>query len=549
MRRRGLLGLAGALVAGQARAQAPGTTLRVRFNSDIRGTDPFGSRDENTDAVLLHCVEGLVAFRENTEVAPLLAERIEVGDEGRRYTFHLRNGARFHNGAALTSAEVLWTWHRLMDPATQWRGLPDFDGHGAAKITGIEAPDARTVVFTLAEPSALFLVNMARPDYGGSAILHPDSVADGKWRAPVGTGPFSMGAWVPGQSIELRRNGAYASLPGPRDGYTGGKQAAVDRVMIGIVPDNTAASAALRSGAIDVMWPVSPASYDELKSDPGVATEVTPIMNLYAILLQTQDPLLKDVRIRRAFAMALDTGAIAGAITEGLAQPNPSIVPSSSPYYSQVQRVGVPSDPAAAKRLLAQAGYAGQPIVLLANNQYPTMNDMAVLAQAMAADAGLNLKIEVLDWATQLDRYTRGQPTRRWPFCYFVAARPVAQSFETLVSGAKSALAAQGLGQPGSPWRPKLARVKHAAHRQGQTPGPVRRTAPQDDRVTCRCRWSPCSTAARSARRVSARTSVGSPDLAGRHSRASGTCRLSRRVGATHHVAARKVVGFTHPTV
>ncbi len=405
-----LPGLAPLLASGPAGAVSD--TLRVAMNSDIRGTDPFGNRDQNTDAVLQQCIEGLVALRENAEIAPMLAESWEVSVDGRTYTFRLRGGVRFHNGAVLSSADVAYSWHRLLDPASLWRGRSDFDGKGAAgatRVMNISTPDARTVVFTLDRPSALFLVNMARPDYGAAAILHRDSWgADGKWVKPIGTGPFMFGEWRPGQSIALPRFPDYAALPGPIDGFAGGKRALVGRVLVTIIPDADAAVLALKSGAVDVIWPVSPTSVAMLKGDPAVRMQFTPVLDLYAVLLQTQDSLLKDVRVRRALAMSLDARQLAAGATEGLATPNSSAIAATSPYHTAVEDKGWPYDPAAARRLLAAAGYRGQPITLLANKQYPTMYAAAVLVQAMAASSGFNLRIEVLDWATQLDRYLHG---------------------------------------------------------------------------------------------------------------------------------------------
>ena len=131
--------LAGAF-AGAAHA-ATDTVLRVQLNADIRSTDPGVNRDGNTDAVVMHMVEGLVALREDTSIGPLLADKVTPSKDGKTYTFRLRDGVHFHNGATLTSAEVVWTWKRYLTPATQWRCLPDFDGHGIAKILSVEAID------------------------------------------------------------------------------------------------------------------------------------------------------------------------------------------------------------------------------------------------------------------------------------------------------------------------------------------------------------------------------------------------------------------------
>lgn len=400
----GVLALAGA--PGIASADS---LLRVRLNHDILSTDPGTLRDENTDAVLLHVVEGLVAFRENGEVAPLLARSYQVSADGLTYTFHLRPGLLFHDGTPVTAQAVVWSLHRYLDPATHWRCLPDFTGHGATRIVSVTAADRLTATIRIDRPSALFLQNLARPDCGETAILSPASVASsGAWLAPIGTGPFELAAWQPGRSIDLVRFRRYASLPGPRDGFTGGKHALVERIRFMVIPDPSAAVVALASGAVDVFDSVPPIELGALERAPGVRLDRHPIMDCFAFLLQTTDPLLRDVRIRRAIALSLDTRAMSLAAMHGLAMPNNSVVAASSPFYDGTQAKGFRPDIPLAKKLLAQAGYHGQPIAITTNRQYPAMFDLAVLAQAMAQQAGIALRIEVVDWATQLDRYSHG---------------------------------------------------------------------------------------------------------------------------------------------
>jgi len=88
-------------------------------------------------------VEGLVAFREDATVGPLLADKVDVSADGTVYTFTLRDGIRFHNGAPMTAEDVVWAWQRYLDPASKWRCLPELSG-GVAKILDVSAKDART---------------------------------------------------------------------------------------------------------------------------------------------------------------------------------------------------------------------------------------------------------------------------------------------------------------------------------------------------------------------------------------------------------------------
>jgi peptide/nickel transport system substrate-binding protein len=426
-----LLALGGTALA----AERGDYTIRVSLNADIRSTQPGGNRDANTDAVMMHVVEGLVAYREDTSIGPLLAEKVETSADGLRYTFTLRQGVTFHNGARVTSAEVLSSLKRYMDPAYGWRCLPDLDGRGLAKLVSVEATDDRTVVMQLDKPSAIFLSILARPDCGQTAVMHPDSVGpDGQWRAPVGTGPYRLGEWRRGQSVELTRFDGYASRGGAEDGFTGGKNAYAAKLRFTVIPDSSATKAALLSGALDVMGEVPMSEAVDLRSRPGVRLEHASSMGVTGFLFQTRDPLLRDPRMRRAFALAIDAGQIVDSTMEGTAESNPSIVPIRSPWHSAAQSVRPPRDVAAAKRLLAEAGYRGQTIRMIANRRYPNVFDAAVAAQAMAAEAGLKIELEVLDWASQLDRYTNGN-YQMMSFIYSARLDP-SLSYE-MVSGPK----------------------------------------------------------------------------------------------------------------
>jgi peptide/nickel transport system substrate-binding protein len=412
-------------------ALAAGGVLRARMNADIRSTDPGTNRDANTDGVIGHVVEGLVAFREDTSVGPMLAESWETSEDGKTYTFRLRQGIKFHNGATMTSDDVVWSFKRWLDPATQWRCLSEFSDNGITRILRVEAPNPQMVVITLERPTALFLGTLARPDCGQTAILHRDSIGpDGKWSTPIGTGPFKLGEWKRGQYVDLIRFDDYVSRAEPRDGYAGGKKVEIDKVRINFIPDSSAAKAGLLSGSLDFISSLSIPDLEDLKTRPDVQLSITPALGLTGILLQSRDPLLQDARIRRALALSLDTKEIADVVMQGTASANNSALPIGSPFHGAVEDQGYTQDIAQAKKLLSEAGYKGQPIKLIANKRYSFVFDSAVLVQAMAQAIGLKIDIEVLDWATQLDRYTKGD-YQAMSFVYSARLDP-SLSFEML---------------------------------------------------------------------------------------------------------------------
>jgi peptide/nickel transport system substrate-binding protein len=382
--------------------------LRVALTSDVRSTNPGVGRDANSDIVMHHVLEGLVAFREDFTVVPMLAEGWQVEDAGLTYRFKLREGLRFHNGAAVTAAEVVWSWRRYLDPKTQWQCIRFFDGAQGPKVEAVEAADDRTVVFHLREASGLFLIGMANIQCN-AAILHPDSVgADGAWKAPISTGPYVIKDWQRGRQIELTRFAGYKPLPGPRDGMAGGKIALAERIRFLAIPDLSVMKTALLAGNIDVAPTISSNDIEEMKAR-RMQVSVQPSFGWQVILLQTRDPLLADVRIRRAIAHAIDRRELASALSFGLAGPNPSAVPLASPYTGPVFTEWPAFDVSAAKRLLKEAGYNGQVLRIQTNSRPGGYFDAAVMVQAMLGAAGIKVELETLDWATQLANYGAGK--------------------------------------------------------------------------------------------------------------------------------------------
>ena len=398
-----------AAVRTQAQDVTPEGTIVVAMNSDIRTTNPGVNRDGNTDSVMMHIVEGLVAYREDGAPAPLLAQSIDVADDGKTYTFHLREGIKFHNGAALTADDVIWSWRRYLDPKTMWTCLADFDGSRGLKIVSIDAPETRTVLFRLNRAAPLLLTPMAALHCGASAIVHRDSVnADGSWKSPIGTGPYRLDTWRRGEYIELAAFADYASRGGPPDGYAGGKIAYAQKLRWLFIRDDAARRVALIKGQIDVLPIVQVSEFAQIKKLPQVVLKSAPLLGVNALLMQTRDPILADAKFRLALATALDTHAIAEIASGGTGVASASIVPVSSPYFSAAQKKSYEFSLARAKQLLAESNYRGEKIKLVTNRRYPDMYDQSIMIQSMAREAGIRIELEVTEWATALERYQSG---------------------------------------------------------------------------------------------------------------------------------------------
>ncbi|WP_306007051.1 ABC transporter substrate-binding protein [Aquicoccus porphyridii] len=396
-----------ALLAGLATGAAA-DTLVVRLNSDIRGTDGV-NRDANTDTVLHHVFETLVAFRDDLTVGPLLAESWEVSEDGKTYSFTLREGAMFHNGDPVTSQDVKWNWERRNSEEVDWFCKPYFDGSQGLEVTSVETPDERTVVFNLAGSNALFLAQLANIQCNMWIASPENANDDGSWKqeTAIGSGPFMLGAWEKGQSITLEKFADYAPLDTPMSGLAGDRTAKVDEVEFLIVPDQSTAETALYAGQIDVLPGLDAAKIEEAEGK-GMAVSSTAGLSFTPILIQTDDDLMSDVRLRRAISHAVDFEAIAEARSYGLAEWNSSAVAQASAYFDADFREWPGYDLEKSRALLDEAGYDGEPIVIQTNSRYTGMYENGVLLQAMLQQAGINAELQTLEWATQLDNYLAG---------------------------------------------------------------------------------------------------------------------------------------------
>lgn len=399
--------------AGLASAQQKGGTLNIVLGADIRSLDA-SKTDNNTDSLLYHLYDPLVAFKNDLTVGPALADSWEVSADGKTYTFKLKQ-ATYHNGDKVTAGDFKWLWERRMASKegsdSPWLCIPTFDGSRGLKVEKVDAPDDSTLVFTLNAPNTLFLVRLADP-VCNIWVASPKNVgADGKWIAgsAIGSGPFSLKEWKNEQYISLARFDGYVPGKGERSGQSGDRTAYVDEARFLIIPDKTAAETALFAGEVDVVSTISPSRVEDLKSK-GVTVLSSPGLSLTAMLIQTQDPLLSNVKMRQAIAHALDGKQFAAAQTRGMAEFNPSGVPQSSAYFDPSFVDNWPAyDPEAAKKLLEEAGYKGEPIKLQTNKRYIGMYDNAVVVQGLLAASGINVELEVLDWAAQLDNFFSGK--------------------------------------------------------------------------------------------------------------------------------------------
>lgn len=324
---------------------------------DPKTLDPINTDIAEAVHILTNVFDTLVTYDdETTDIVPALAESWEHSDDGLTWTFRLRPGVMFHDGAPLTSEAVKVSLERLtsdiesadtkgpakakhplvFDPARPYRSA-------YTMIDEIQTPDERTVVLKLKAPSAILLANLAMFP---ASIVSPAALAKlGEKSAehPVGTGPFRFVEWSRDEKL----------VTAAFDEHWRGRPQ-IDQLIFVPVRENATRVQRLSRGEIHLADSLTPVELDSLAKRPGLAVQEAEGLNVAYLAMQTEKPPLDVLAVRRAIYMAIDKQALVKLGYAGHAQPAVSMVPPAMWGYSDAFEVP-PYDPAAAKALLEQA--------------------------------------------------------------------------------------------------------------------------------------------------------------------------------------------------
>jgi peptide/nickel transport system substrate-binding protein len=319
------------------------------------------------------------------KLVPWLAERWHTADS-RNYTFFLKRGVKFHNGRELRAADVKFVIERALDPATKHPHREHY-----AAIGDVIVKDDSTITFSLKSPNANFLLDLARP----GSVIYPREAVDTLKSAPVGTGPFKVGEWVRGDRITLVRNAEYHVKGLPK----------VERATFRFIADPNSALAALKAGDVDAsLFGLGPEHVRSLRNDARFTVIAGDTTNDVVMAMNNSRKPFTDVRVRRAVTHAIDKRSVLEGAMFGMGKILGSNVDPLNPYYTDVSGV-VPYDPARARKLLAEAGYAGGfETVLRVTPQYQYTVRTGEIIVDQLKKVGINVRLEQIEWSQWLGR-------------------------------------------------------------------------------------------------------------------------------------------------
>jgi ABC-type transport system substrate-binding protein len=370
----------------------------IALGDNIRTIDPIGSPSVDAASERLRTLifNSLVKKNEKFEYVGELASDIKRSDDGLTFTFTLQDGVKFHDGRVLTSADVKYTLDLLFS-SNFAKSASFYEGEGTDKrslIKSVEAPDARTVVVTLTKPWVGLLSNLVP-----IPIIPKDSYESQKTH-PVGTGPFKF--------IRYDNTQQVCDVEAFNDYWEGAPKLPAIRVRV--ISDMNAMQAELQSGRVDIApmpTSLSPDAVKRLEQDPNLQVKAFQGSNVVLLTLNTASPPLDNVKVRQAIAYAIDRESLIKNLLLGYGKIAHSIIPEESWSYSPGQTYAY--DPAAAKRLLAEAGVRfDKPVVYKLSGSSIAGRQYAGVIQNQLKEVGIPVEIQTPEQNTLFDELRRG---------------------------------------------------------------------------------------------------------------------------------------------
>jgi peptide/nickel transport system substrate-binding protein len=384
-----------------------GGTLVWGRGADAVSLDPADITDGESVKPVEAIFDTLVRYKPgSTEVEPALATAWTVSDDRKTWTFTLREGVKFHDGAPLNADAVVFTFERQRDekhPFHQgefvyWKDQFSF-------VTKVEKKDDKTVVFTLDRPFVPFLTNLAMFT---ASIVTPTSFEAAKAKGespaakPVGTGPFKLVEWRRGDAIVLE---AF-------DEHWGGRPH-LDKLVLRTIPDNTSRLKLLQKGDLSGMDGLNLADVKVAAGDANLNVLAQPGMNVAYLAFNTKKKPFDDPRVRRACALALDLGRVSQKIYYGLATPAANPLPPTLFGHTDALKARA-ADREEAKKLLKEAGLEKGFTTTLwtMTNPRPYLPQPDKLAQYVkAAFQAIGVEVTTVpkEWASYLEEIQKAE--------------------------------------------------------------------------------------------------------------------------------------------
>lgn len=382
-------------MTANAVAQTPPNVLVVGQIAEPQSLDPQHVSAVNDFRILMNVYDGLVRYKDGTlEVEPALATDWTISEDGTEYTFNLREGVTFQDGSPFNAEAVVFNFERMID-----EDHPNHTGTFPlafyfSAVNSVEAVDDLTVKFTLNEPFAPFLSNLAYPAGLIVSKAAVEKFGEDFDRNPVGTGAFKFVEWQSNTRVVVDRFDDYWDGAAP-----------LDAVVYRPITDANTRVAEMLSGGIDVMVEVPPDNVSTFASDDAFTLYEEAGPHLWFLILNAKEGPMADVRVRQAANYAVNKQALVDNVLQGTASVAAGPTPPAFNWAYNEDLDPYPYDPEKARELLAEAGAEGASLTFYVTEGGSGMLDPIAMGTAIQADlqaVGLDVTIETYEWNTFL---------------------------------------------------------------------------------------------------------------------------------------------------
>lgn len=386
------------------------SVLKLRDSGDINQLDPLFSTAYPPRDMSYLIWDTLFSMDSNLEPQPQMVGDFSISDDGLIYDFTLRADQVFHDGAPVTSADVIASIER-------WMTKDSLGMEIQKRMASLEAVDDTSFRITLNEPFGQVLNGLGRMTAYPLFIM-PERMAKtpiGELTEWVGSGPFKLvqDEWVPGVKFVVAKNEAYVPRDEPADNLAGGKIPGVDRIERIVFPDGVSAANALIAGEIDYMT-AAPTEFLPLMDDAGVIHKPLPLPGASVqIVLNHTIPPFDNVKVRQAFQYAINQTEILTALygDADVWKTCPAIFMCGSPYETDINSERyMGQDFEKARALLEEAGYDGTPVLYMHPTDGRLWNEGGTVIIAALREAGFEVIDEVMESATMFSRRNNKGP-------------------------------------------------------------------------------------------------------------------------------------------
>lgn len=419
IRRRTLLATAAAGLAAPALAQRT-PVLKFVPQANLTSLDPIWTTATVTSNHGYYVYDVLYAMDGKLRPQPQMAEGHTVSADGRAWTFRLRDGLLFHDGAPVRSADCAASLKR-------WSKRDPYGQLLEKVVERYETPDDRTLVIRLQKPFPLLLDAISKPDSNVAWIMPERFAATDAMKAiteVVGSGPYRFlpDEYVSGSRVAYAKFDGYKPRSEPVDWGSGGKVAHFPRVEWHILPDPATAGAALRNGEVDWWEQPLPDLLPQL-ARAGITTQVDQPggRQAFARINHLQAP-FNDLKARRAFLMAVkqeDYMRAAQGDDKSLWNECRSLYPCGTPYARDYGRDLMKGDLEAAKRLLGESGYKGEATVVINPTDFPAIGPLGQVTAELLGRIGFKVQLQESDWGSVVQRRTNREATDKGGWSVF----------------------------------------------------------------------------------------------------------------------------------